>query len=308
MSATTKGPNSNSVTVLFGSAHDAMKRSHSPYSNHPVGAALRVRGTGEVYAGVNVESRPNESEVSPTHAEESAIAQMVRHSKPGEKPMIDEIVVVGPGTYLCTPCGGCRDRILEFADADTDIHVLDKDGNLLKSYKAGDLLPGHQKLDDPARKNPTILSSKEELPENLRTLYEAAKEVLGNAHTSYLSGHRKVAAALRAGSRDEIFRGVTVQGADFRMTPAAQTAIGAMVTDLGDSQRIKEFAVVASGNDGYSLSGLELQRLREFSNSETMIHVFDEDGNLLASNTMDELLPDSFGPENVSEVNPVSPV
>jgi cytidine deaminase len=57
----------------------------------------------------------------------------------GERRIV-EICVVGDGDALCTPCGGCRQRIREFADARTIIHVAGPEG-VRKTFKLADLLP-----------------------------------------------------------------------------------------------------------------------------------------------------------------------
>jgi cytidine deaminase len=53
---------------------------------------------------------------------------------------IEAIVVVGDGEGLCTPCGGCRQRIREFADAATRIHIAGLAG-VRASFGLEDLLP-----------------------------------------------------------------------------------------------------------------------------------------------------------------------
>jgi len=57
----------------------------------------------------------------------------------GEK-AIAEIAVIGAGDALVTPCGGCRQRIREFATESTPIHICGPDG-LRKTVSLGDLLP-----------------------------------------------------------------------------------------------------------------------------------------------------------------------
>ncbi len=53
---------------------------------------------------------------------------------------IAEILVVGDGEGLCTPCGGCRQRIREFADAGTPIHIAGLQG-VRASFTLEELLP-----------------------------------------------------------------------------------------------------------------------------------------------------------------------
>ena len=53
---------------------------------------------------------------------------------------IAAIVVIGDGEHLVTPCGGCRQRIREFAAPDTSIHVAGPAG-IRRSFTLNELLP-----------------------------------------------------------------------------------------------------------------------------------------------------------------------
>jgi cytidine deaminase len=53
---------------------------------------------------------------------------------------IAEILVIGNGDALCTPCGGCRQRIREFADPSTVIHIAGP-GGVRAKFTLGKLLP-----------------------------------------------------------------------------------------------------------------------------------------------------------------------
>lgn len=90
-------------------AKQAMARAYAPYSKFQVGACLRT-DTGKLYAGANVE---NAAYPQGQCAEASAIGAMIA----GGDRKIVEIVVMGGGAALCTPCGGCRQRLNEFASA-----------------------------------------------------------------------------------------------------------------------------------------------------------------------------------------------
>ncbi len=117
---------------LFAAALAAMKRAYAPYSKFQVGAAI-LGANGEIYSGCNVE---NASYPVGTCAEAGAIAAMVRDGAQ----RIREIVVIGRGDLLCTPCGGCRQRIREFATPETKIHVCGPEG-LRRTFTCNDLLP-----------------------------------------------------------------------------------------------------------------------------------------------------------------------
>lgn len=113
-------------------AKQAMARAYAPYSKFQVGACLRAE-SGKLYAGANVE---NAAYPQGQCAEASAIGAMIA----GGDRKIVEIVVMGAGAALCTPCGGCRQRLNEFASAETPIHVCGPEG-VRRTITLGELLP-----------------------------------------------------------------------------------------------------------------------------------------------------------------------
>lgn len=113
-------------------AIQALPHAYAPYSQFQVGAAI-LDEQGRLHQGVNVE---NAAYPQGSCAEAGAIAAMIM----AQGQMIDIIAVAGRGEVLCTPCGGCRQRIREFAHANTKILVCDETG-LRKSYTIDDLLP-----------------------------------------------------------------------------------------------------------------------------------------------------------------------
>jgi cytidine deaminase len=117
---------------LLDAARRAMAHAHAPYSKYHVGAAV-LADDGNVYAGCNVE---NASFPEGWCAETSAIGAMVTNG--GAK--IREIAVMGDGVDLTTPCGGCRQRIAEFAAPETPVHVCGPEG-LRRTFKLAELLP-----------------------------------------------------------------------------------------------------------------------------------------------------------------------
>lgn len=128
-----KGQNNGFSTLHAKRAVQVRKHSYSPYSGFAVGAVV-VTDKGKVYSGVNCETANYDS----TCAEHSAIAAMV--SDGGRK--IRDVYVVGPAKADPTPpCGRCRQRILEFSDPKTRVHILTHHGKLYKSYTMDELLP-----------------------------------------------------------------------------------------------------------------------------------------------------------------------
>ena len=117
---------------LLEAARAAFDHAHAPYSNFRVGAAVRA-ATGRVFAGANVE---NASYPEGNCAEASAIAAMIAA---GER-QITEALLVAASERLCTPCGGCRQRLAEFAGPEVPIHLCDPQG-LRQTVNLGDLLP-----------------------------------------------------------------------------------------------------------------------------------------------------------------------
>jgi homotetrameric cytidine deaminase len=118
--------------LLMQAADAAMRNAHAPYSNFPVGAALRASGGG-VYSGANVE---NAAYPQGQCAEASAIGALVAA---GERE-ITEVAVVAEKQDFCPPCGGCRQRLSEFAGPDTPVH-LGRPGGPRRTLTLAELLP-----------------------------------------------------------------------------------------------------------------------------------------------------------------------
>jgi len=118
---------------LIAAARTARLRAHAPYSNFAVGAAVRDE-QGRVFGGCNVE---NVSYPQGWCAEASAIAALVGAG--GLR--ITEVAVIGGGNGLVTPCGGCRQKIREFANGGVPIHVCGDDGTIRRSFTLDELLP-----------------------------------------------------------------------------------------------------------------------------------------------------------------------
>ena len=111
---------------------EAMSKAYVPYSNYPVGALI-VTDNGNTYSGCNVE---NASYPLGNCAEASAIASMVIG---GEK-KIKTIYVMTKNEEGGIPCGGCRQRIREFSDSNTQIIMCSPDG-VQQRINLSELLP-----------------------------------------------------------------------------------------------------------------------------------------------------------------------
>ena len=113
-------------------ARTMMVRAHAPYSKFHVGAAVRDEDGG-IHGGCNVE---NAAYPQGLCAEAGAISALVAA---GKKRVL-ECVVIGPGPEVITPCGGCRQKLREFAADATPIWSVD--GQAVRGrYTLGQLLP-----------------------------------------------------------------------------------------------------------------------------------------------------------------------
>ncbi len=108
-------------------------RAYAPYSNFKVGAAIRAT-SGAVYTGVNVE---NAAYPQGTCAEAGAIAAMIH----GGDTAIAEVAVIADATVPVAPCGGCRQKLIEFAGPDVRVTMANLKGESV-TMTMGELLPG----------------------------------------------------------------------------------------------------------------------------------------------------------------------
>jgi len=117
---------------LFAAAAAAMKHAHAPYSRFPVGAALRT-ADGRIFAGCNIEvvSYPEG-----WCAETTALSHYVM----GGGGEITDIAVVAERMDRITPCGGCRQRLAEFAGPDARLHLCDASG-IVETVMLGEIFP-----------------------------------------------------------------------------------------------------------------------------------------------------------------------
>ena len=121
-----------SESSYIAATKEAMNKAYVPYSNYQVGALI-VTKNGNTYSGCNVE---NASYPLGNCAEAAAIASMVLA---GEK-YIRMIYVMTKNDEGGIPCGGCRQRIREFSDENTQIMMCSPDG-VQQRINLSELLP-----------------------------------------------------------------------------------------------------------------------------------------------------------------------
>jgi cytidine deaminase len=112
----------NTNQQLFKLALAAQKNAHAPYSNFHVGAAI-LDENGNNHTGCNVE---NAAYPLGQCAEAGAISAMITS---GNK-QIKQILIVSPNDEFCPPCGGCRQKIAEFANQQTQVHMAKSNGEI----------------------------------------------------------------------------------------------------------------------------------------------------------------------------------
>ena len=130
------------IEEMLRRARAVQANAHAPYSGFRVGACIRSE-SGNLYAGCNVE---NAAYPQGQCAEATAIGAMV---SAGER-KIEEVVVVADGDAICAPCGGCRQRLCEFAGTDTPVHLCGPQG-VRMTVTLGELQPygfGPKNLED----------------------------------------------------------------------------------------------------------------------------------------------------------------
>jgi len=117
---------------LIEAARAATEESHAPYSEYYVGAAIET-ADGTVYTGCNIE---NANYSNSLHAEEVAIGSAISD---GHREF-ERITVTSAARDGVTPCGMCRQTLIEFCDADFPVICDEGDGETT-TYQLGELIP-----------------------------------------------------------------------------------------------------------------------------------------------------------------------
>jgi cytidine deaminase len=119
--------------ALLRAADAAMRNAYAPYSSFKVGAAVRAPG-GAIYSGANVE---NVAFPQGACAEAAALGALITAGETA----ITAVAVVAERLEHCPPCGGCRQRLAEFGEPGTPVH-LGRPGHEPQTTTLAELLPG----------------------------------------------------------------------------------------------------------------------------------------------------------------------
>lgn len=120
------------LEAMLVTAREQLPRAYAPYSGFHVAAAV-LNEDGEVRSGVNIE---NASYPLSVCAERNAVGAMVLA---GQRRII-AVAVATEGETATPPCGGCRQVLWEFGDADTPV-IAEGAGGVRSRWRLGELLP-----------------------------------------------------------------------------------------------------------------------------------------------------------------------
>jgi cytidine deaminase len=123
---------------LLDLARAAAAKAYAPYSNFHVGCAI-LSIDGEVVTGANMENACYRLGIC---AEQSALT--AAQHKFGLDKVARIAVVGGTDSTVCTPCGGCRQAILEasqLSGRDVEIICGSGDGSGVERRRIGELIP-----------------------------------------------------------------------------------------------------------------------------------------------------------------------
>lgn len=129
--------NDNTCRQLIREAINSLKYSYTPYSNFKVGAALLTKDL-KIYNGCNIEN----ASYTPTNcAERTAYFKAVSE---GHKEFLAIAIVGGKNGVIsdyCSPCGVCRQVMMEFGDPKSFLVILAKSEEEYKIYTLEEILP-----------------------------------------------------------------------------------------------------------------------------------------------------------------------
>ena len=117
-----------------------MDNAYAPYSNYHVGACVKTKD-GKYFIGANVE---NASYGLTNCAERNAIFQV--YSQGYRKEDVEAIAIVSSGKTLATPCGACRQVLVELLNRDTPIVLSNREREMVTNIE--ELLPMSFTSDD----------------------------------------------------------------------------------------------------------------------------------------------------------------
>ena len=117
-------------STLFLQAREGLACAHAPYSGHKVGAAVLTQ-CGCIYNGGNVESSSSKCSIC---AETFVISKVVLSKRTPIK-----LCVVSMHDEIVTPCGFCRQFLVDFPDL--DVILFNSSGIKRQVFTVAELMP-----------------------------------------------------------------------------------------------------------------------------------------------------------------------
>lgn len=264
--------------ALVADAWAGAERAYCFQSNFPVGSAIRAvnaAGESKVFIGCNVENATFPATIcAERNAATTAIAQGYTR--------FTHVAVLCKKYPGGSPCGLCRQVLREFGCDAVLLNVCDKDSNVRRST-VGELLPAPTGAS--VAYNGLLYKDKQ--------LIDRAIRLTAHAHVPYSKKARgAVVCATNAAGKPRRFVGTQVDNASYGGSMSAERIAMASAVSAG-YKNISRIAVVGE----VAMDGECLQVLREFGGLEAKVLFVNPADKSFVTATVDELLPDSFGPE-----------
>jgi cytidine deaminase len=262
---------------------NAADNAYVPRSHFPVGAtilAANLRGETRIFRGCNVENRFFPPTIcAERNAATTAIAEGFYHFL--------KVALVcknyqGPGA---SPCGLCRQFLTEFGLDTVVLQVADLESNVQR-YTVADLLPAAK-----AQATPFI-----QLSPSMRRIVRRLHRLLGDSYVPYSKKqHASICIATNGSGNTRHFPGVSDDNSSYGGSASAECVAMRTARTQGYTQSVILAVTVDHPNGHNPIDGECLQVLREFG-LDARVWLVSPDGAVVHS-SIEELLPDSFGPQ-----------
>ena len=183
----------------------------------------------------------------------------------------------------CTPCGGCRDRLVTFLDPTTPVITISSRGEIFNVYTLQELHPTFY-----ANPNEIVLLDNFAIPE------DELKWLLGKAYSPYEPGFCEAIQCVTSDLND--IEGASLQNASYSLATSAAGIVQHELRKLRDEYVIHINYIL--GEDAKP-SAATLQRLREFCPLSASLILCNVQGKPFWAGTLGDALPHSFGPDNL---------
>ncbi len=250
-------------------------------SDFPVGAGILAtndKGESKMFGGGNVEN----DWFPPTICAERTAATRAAFEGYKRFRIVSVFCRKFPGG---SPCGLCRQLLVQFGRDATLLNIVDHDSNVRKAL-VGDLLPA---ASGTAVAFDALSASEQKLVKRVTALKS-------RSHVPYSKSPRAALfIASNAKGNERIFPGVSDDNASYGGSALAESVAMRTARTAGHGNNVMLIATVADPTAVNPIEGECLQVLREFA-ADAPILLVGPDRSVVRT-CLEELLPDSFGPE-----------